>query len=643
MKMKFQIPNSEFRIPKSGRKTNSQFAIRNSQFSRAFTLIEIMVAIAIFMLLIAALYSTWVLILKSTQVIDEAAAQVQRQRIAVRTIEDSLTCIQSFQASMKYYMFGVTNGDPASLSYVARVPEIFPRNGRFDTDLRRLTFTVETSPDSDSEKDLVLRQNPILMDMDEQEQQTPLVLARNVKDFKVECWDTNALDWVDEWDDTNSIPPMVRVTLALGGNTTDSGNVAPTLTITREIAMPSGTLPIAAQQPRIAPAAGVNATNGPITPNQPHPEHTAASRYSMMKFSRRNNSISGMALIMVMIAIAVFTGLVAALALTMKVETRLARNADDEQQLLWLGRSGVEYARWILAQSASIPGEPYDSLNQIWAGGPGGVNETNGPLAGISMDNFPVGAGTVSLKIIDLERKVNINTATQPEIQQALTLMGADANDISVVSDSILDWIDPPAGPRIAGAESDYYLGLSPPYHAKNAPIDDLSELLLVKGVTPEMYWGGDSSNSPVVQRPHQQKLGFGNAPGQIPDYPFGLKDVFTAVSSGRININTADANVLQMIPGVDNATADAIIKQRAGPDGVDGTDDDTPFRSPNELAAAGVSPQAMQVVGTLCTVRSSTFEVHVTAHIGDSSREFIAIIFRNSGTDVRVVGFYWK
>jgi general secretion pathway protein K len=178
------------------------------------------------------------------------------------------------------------------------------------------------------------------------------------------------------------------------------------------------------------------------------------------------------------------------------------------------------------------------------------------------------------------------------------------------------------------------------PYHAKNAPMDDLSELLLVKGVTPEIYWGGSASNSPASQKP---KLGFGNAPGQTPDYPFGLTNLFTAISSGRININTADANVLQLIPGVDNNTADAIIKQRAGPDGTDGTDDDTPFRSPNELASAGVSPQAMQQIGNLCTVRSSTFEVHVTAHIGDSSREFVAILLRNSGTDIRVVGFYWK
>jgi prepilin-type N-terminal cleavage/methylation domain-containing protein len=223
----------------------------------AFTLIEIMVAIAIFMLVVAAVYSTWILILKSSQVGQEAAAQVQRQRIAVRTIEDSLTCIQSFQASMQYYSFIVQNGDQAELKFTARLPDVFPRAGRFvnpatgrNFPVRQLDFTVEPPPaylgydSSEKEMDLVLRQKPILMDMDPVEQSTPLVLARFVKDFKIECWDTNALDWATEWDDTNSIPPAIRVTLTLGGP------AAPALPITRFIAAPSMTMPSTVQTPQ---------------------------------------------------------------------------------------------------------------------------------------------------------------------------------------------------------------------------------------------------------------------------------------------------------------------------------------------------------------------------------------------------------
>jgi general secretion pathway protein K len=362
-----------------------------------------------------------------------------------------------------------------------------------------------------------------------------------------------------------------------------------------------------------------------------------------MKATPRHNS-GGIALIMVMCAVFVLSALAAGLTLSMKVETRLAQNANSEQQMLWLGRSGVEYARYILSQELAIPNQPCDSLNQKWAGGSGSLAESNSVLSSISLDNYPVGDGTVSIKIIDLERRVNINTANDAMIQQALTLMGVDANDISVISDSILDWIDPDDLPRVAGAESDYYQGLAVPYYAKNAPIDDMSELLLVKGILdqPEIYWGGAATNHAPAQ--FQHKLGFGTAPGQIPDYPFGLTNIFTPFSTGKINVNTADENVLQMIPGVDNVIAENIIKLRSGPDGVEGTEDDMPFTDPGAaLQNAGLAPQLASQAAAVCTVRSATFEVHVTAQAGQYKRDYVAILARNSGTDIQVLSFYWK
>jgi len=352
----------------------------------------------------------------------------------------------------------------------------------------------------------------------------------------------------------------------------------------------------------------------------------------------------GIALIIVMIAIFVLSVMAAIFATSMKIETKLAQNAEHDQQLLWLGRSGVELARYVLSQQMTIPGEPYDALNQIWAGGPGGIGESNSPLNGISLDNYQVGDGSVSVKIVDLERKVNINTANPEALRQALTLIGVGVDNSSTISDSILDWISPDTGgARPAGAESDYYQSLNPPYYARNAPMDDLSELLLVKGIAehPEIYWGGSATNHEPAA--FQQKLGFVNAPNQAPDYPFGLKDLFTPISNGRININTADENVLQMIPGVDEATAQNIIKLRNGPDGVEATDDDTPFASINQLVTADLNPQLVAQLGRICSVRSATFEVHVTARIGDYHRDYVALLYRNSATDIEVLSFYWK
>jgi len=358
-----------------------------------------------------------------------------------------------------------------------------------------------------------------------------------------------------------------------------------------------------------------------------------------MKISTRPES-AGIALLIVMCAIFVLSLLAAGLAYSMKVESRLAAGTDTNQRLIWLGRSGVELARWVLAQEAS---QPYDSLDQIWAGGTGSIGETNSPLKGIDLSNYPIGDGTVSLKIVDLERYANINTASAVEIQQALTIMGVDAGSMSVVSDSIQDWVQPGDVPRVAGAKTDYYLGLTPPYNCKEAPVDDLSELLLVKGIWdhPEIYWGGAATNHPGPSFQHH--LGFGNA-GEVPNYPFGLADLFTPFSSGRININTADANVLQLIPGVDANMAAEIIKLRAGPDGVPADADDTPFLRPSQLTTVGLDINAAQGLNRFCDTHSATFQVTVTARLGNFKRDFNAILYRAPGGNrVQVVRFYWN
>jgi len=62
----------------------------------------------------------------------------------------------------------------------------------------------------------------------------------------------------------------------------------------------------------------------------------------------------------------------------------------------------------------------------------------------------------------------------------------------------------------------------------------------------------------------------YGRQQSDVPMFPVGLVNIFTPMSSGRININTASATVLQMIPGVDENTANEIIKFRSGPDGAD-------------------------------------------------------------------------
>lgn len=363
----------------------------------------------------------------------------------------------------------------------------------------------------------------------------------------------------------------------------------------------------------------------------------------------------GIALIIVMVVITFFSILAAAFAYRMKVETRLARNATYNAEMDWLGRSGVELAKYVIAVQRTIPNEPYDSLNQKWAGGPGNSNSV---LAHVRLQDIELGRGRFSVKITDCERKINLNLANELMLNHVLAVIGVEASEAAGIVGSILDWIDPDDQTHLNGAENDYYRSLDPPYRAKNGPLDDINELLLVKGVTPELFWGPRYSGPPTVSRRSRTRLGFEPEPVT---YSVGLVDVFTPLSARFVNINTASATVLQMCPGVDETIAQAIIEQRAGPDGMDGTEDDTPFRNVMELAripglfgpgaapppAPGqpgrAAPPPANPLTSFFGTQSFTFEVEVDVRLDDQRRTYYAILRRVDQRNVQVLNLWWR
>ncbi len=353
-------------------------------------------------------------------------------------------------------------------------------------------------------------------------------------------------------------------------------------------------------------------------------------------------SQAGIALVIVMISIFVLTILAGGFAYSMKVETKLARNANSETSLEWLGRSAVECARWELSQQLQIAQEPYDGLDQVWAGGAGGIATSNSALADFKHEIQTKDGGSATWTIIDLERRANINTANEAILQQALMVMGADPGQMTPVVNSILDWIDPDDIPRNQGAESDFYQSLSPPYYAKNGPIDDISELLFIQGITPELYWGMSSTNyQPGAVRPQGNRLGRPNA---YPMYAVGLTNLFTPLSRGKININTASAEVLQLIPGMTPEFAQAIVSAREGLD--DGSGLVGPYRAVSQVVRVPQLPRGGPIIAALqqfCDVRSYTFEVHVDAQMAGYHRHFVGIIGRASPRDLQILSFRWS
>lgn len=225
--------------------------------SRAFTLVEAMLAVAILSLVVAAIYSSWTAILRASKVGLDAAAQAQRSRMALQTLEDALTTAQMSVLNADLYGFLARGGDEALLTFVARLPPSFPRSGRFgDLAVRRVIFKVEPGPDND--RVLTLRQHPLVRDLDEDEENHPLILARGVRGLDLSFWDMQAGDWTEEWTRTNQLPPLVRIRLRLEPPGRQAGRQE--RVVTRVVAIPSRGLPPQFQMPR---------AGAPAVPGQP--------------------------------------------------------------------------------------------------------------------------------------------------------------------------------------------------------------------------------------------------------------------------------------------------------------------------------------------------------------------------------------
>lgn len=194
----------------------------------AFTLIEVLLAIGIFSMVMAAIYSAWSAILRGTRVGLNAAAEVQRTRVAMRALEESLGSAVMYTDNAPYYsFFAETSSEFATLSFVARLPESFPGSGLFPGQpLRRVEFGV------DEQGALVLRQSTVLdgwPSLDASHQPYTIQLAPKVSVFAAEFFDPRAGEWLPEWISTNQLPRLIRVAIGFGNKDQNQQATAVTL------------------------------------------------------------------------------------------------------------------------------------------------------------------------------------------------------------------------------------------------------------------------------------------------------------------------------------------------------------------------------------------------------------------------------
>jgi general secretion pathway protein K len=308
----------------------------------------------------------------------------------------------------------------------------------------------------------------------------------------------------------------------------------------------------------------------------------------------------GVAMIIVMWVILVLSLLISGFAFRMHVETQVASFSRKELKAEMLARAGIEVARMeLILDEKSATDAGFDTLAQAWV--------TNEDL----YVNHELGGGKYNVKVIDEERKLPINKLSQVKLKRLMEVLGVDPLDGDVIVDSILDWIDTDDLHLLNGAESDYYSELDPPYRAKNGPLDRIEELLMVRGVTKELFEGVQATE-------------------EDPGRP-GLKQLLTTSSSGRVNVNTASSEALQALLELDETQITAILTHRDGADGISGTDDDLPFRSVDEFLGllGNMDANLKQQVRELVTVNSAFFRVNSTGEWGGVKHTISAVLFR--------------
>src|SRR5688572_23681791 len=234
-------------LPRHGNDRQADAATAIMQGSRpvpfasrfGFTILELMISIGIFAMVLTAIYMTWVAILKGSQAGLKAAAEVQRSRIALRTLEDAFSGTEYFMANMRYYLFFAdTSGDFASVSLATRVPDGFlgaQQTKLMNQNVRRVSFF--TRPTADGMRELMMTEVPILAATNNGYEAYTVRLAKGVTHFQLAFFDPQKGEWLDEWKQTNQLPKVVQIALGLGhkeGNVAKPDDVAYSL-----IALPS--------------------------------------------------------------------------------------------------------------------------------------------------------------------------------------------------------------------------------------------------------------------------------------------------------------------------------------------------------------------------------------------------------------------
>ena len=340
-----------------------------------------------------------------------------------------------------------------------------------------------------------------------------------------------------------------------------------------------------------------------------------------IKFLKNNHGIA------LLVTLAIVTVLIAtSLEMNKKMRSAVfsAATTRDRITLLHMASSGVNLAAAMLVKDKKD--SRFDSLQEDWA---------DSEKISEIIDDIPFEDGSITLTINDELGKIQLNSLVQfPEghsfnesqrvmWEQFLSLLiykneaFEDMEPMTIIN-SIKDWLDSGDDDAITGlngAESDYYQDLDPPYPCKNGPFTHIGELVLVRGVTPEVFRGAGEeqglSNFITV---------FGMTESTNNSFTY----------EGKININTADLPILvAMLPSGNEDLAQAIYEYRMETSEsvyIHDLSSPTWYKNVPGVGDTKIDPN-------LITTSSDFFRIESTAKLKEMKIKITAVVNRENNT----------
>jgi general secretion pathway protein K len=248
-----------------------------------------------------------------------------------------------------------------------------------------------------------------------------------------------------------------------------------------------------------------------------------------MTTTKLSRSRRGAALLTVLWLAAALSAIALTLANTVRGETERSSTDADGLKAYYLAAGAIDR---MLVYIQSAPAFP----------GPDGKPRYQEATRVLQLD-FPT--GVVRAEFIPENSKLNVNTAPANELTNLILALGVDPAQAQAIVAGILDWRGGTPGGSFSEFDQ-YYMSLSPSFRARHASFQEIEELLLVRGITPDLFYGSYSQDAEGRLIPHQ-----------------GLRECLSVFGSiGGLDVNTVAPEVMQAV-GITHDTAAAIVALR--------------------------------------------------------------------------------